>query len=1018
MALAPLNVWTKPSGYNLGQTPEFGSEVAVGNLIIGREYIIKNVGTTDFTLIGARSNAVNVIFTATATGSRAGEIPYPDVTGISSADGLVTFFVQSTALFKIGETVSVVNVTPSVYNNSYKIISLSQTGITVASILTNTYISGGRVTGVEPANHPGTGTVYEAFIREQNVFNQQLPVANDTDVSYAVISGKLPPGLRISGNRLIGTPFEVVDYTLFTFCIRASKTGYSISDRTFSILVDGPDLPTFVTESGSIAIGVHDQLYVLDKTYIDFQIEAFDLDTAAGQKLTYFISSGDGNLPPGVTMTSDGFISGYILPAPKITPDDGTGTYDEGYYDAASYDFALRPTNGFDSYVYDQVFYDYNLPNARPSSLNVNYQFKVTVTDGNHYAQRIFKIFVVGDDQFRADTTTSDGFASGLFTADVTYLRQPAWLTNTNIGLFRANNYLTIPVILYDSSDVYYNLESINQEVTCTSVNVSITDNVKNSHYVTVTNVKGTILPNYYIVFEGIIEGATEQLYRVVTVTDIGNDRYRLYVVSSLALDIPNGTSFYIGSKSTLPAGTSFDLQTATIYGAVPYQPAITKNYNFTITAVRLGDKGDSARTSRTFTIGIIGEIDSVITWNSDSNLGTINANLVSTLKVSASSTITDAVVQYKLIDGKLPPGLTLNSDGEIVGKVSQFYDAITEKLGLTRFYDQPPQVPTKVFTTFDNDTSTFDKKYVFTIQAKDQYDYSATTRQFTILILTPNSIGYSNVRTHPFLKQSQRLTWKTFINDNSIFTPSSIYRTNDDNFGIQVNLDMVVYAGIETKSAVEYISAIALNHKRKRFAFGAVKSASAIIPGTKSTAYEVVYIEMKDLAESNGKHLPVRIKSKGIASDSITSDNSVDFWSRSINVLSRDEPGLNRPEPILTIDSTGYQASNSNTNVYFPNSISLWRQRLKAVGSTERNYLPLWMRSIQPGTKEELGFVLAVPICYCKAGTSADILLNIAQSGFDFKTLDYTADRYIIDTVDNLSIDKYLIFRNDRITV
>lgn len=1018
MPLPTLDVWTKPSGYNLGRTPGWGTEVAVGNLIIGREYIIKDVGTTDFTTIGARANTPNVIFTATSTGSRAGEIPYPDITAISSAVGLVTFFVQSTQLFNIGDTISVVNVTPSVYNNSYKIVSLSQTGITVASMLTNPYISGGRITGVEPANHPGNGSAYEAFIREQNVFNQQLPVQNDTDVSYTVISGKLPPGLRISGNRLIGTPFEVVDYTLFTFCIRASKTGYSISDRTFSILVDGPDLPTFVTEAGSIAIGVHDQLYVLDKTYIDFQIEAFDLDTAAGQKLTYFISSGDGNLPPGVTMTSDGFISGYILPAPKIKPDDGAGTYDEGYYDAASYDFALRPTNGFDSYVYDQVFYDYNLPYTRPSSLNVNYQFKVTVTDGNHYAQRIFKIFVVGDDQFRADTTTSDGFASGLFTADVTYLRQPAWLTNTNIGLFRANNYLTIPVILYDASNVYYNLEYINQEVTCTSINVSITDNVKNSHYVTVTNVKGTILPNYYIVFEGIVEGATDQLYRVISVTDIGDDRYRLYVVSTLAVDIPNGTSFYIGSKSTLPAGTSFDLQTATVYGAVPYQPAITKNYNFTITAIRLGDKGDSARTSRTFTIGIIGEIDSVITWNSGGDLGTINANLVSTLKVSASSTITDAVVQYKLIDGKLPPGLTLNSDGEIVGKVSQFYDATTGKLGLTRFYDQPPQVPTKVFTTFDNDTSAFDKKYVFTIQAKDQYDYSATTRQFTILILTPNSIGYSNVRTHPFLKQSQRLTWKTFINDNSIFTPSSIYRTNDSNFGIQVNLDMLVYAGIETKSASAYMSAITLNHKRKRFAFGSVKSASAIVPGTKSTAYEVVYVEMKDLSESNGKHLPTQIKFNSVASDNITSDNSIDFWSRSIDVLLRDEPGLNRPEPIITIDSTGYQASNSNTNVYFPNSISLWRQRLKAIGSTERNYLPLWMRSIQPGTKEELGFVLAVPICYCKTGTSADILLNIAHSGFDFKTLDYTADRYIIDTVDNLSIDKYLIFRNDRITV
>ena len=946
MATSPLNVWTKPSGYNLGHTPEWGNELPVGNLIIGREYIIKVVGTTDFTLIGARANEVGIVFAATATGSRAG--PF---------------------------------------------------------------------TGIEPVSHPGSGIVNEAFIREQVIFNQQLPVINDTGVSYTLISGKLPAGLRIKGNRLIGTTFEVADYTRFTFCIRASKDGV-VSDRTFSIIADGPDLPTFVTEAGSIAIGVHEQLYVLDRTYIDFQIEAFDLDTAAGQKLTYFISSGDGTLPPGVTMTTDGFISGYILPVEKIMPADGFGTYDEGYYDTSAYDFALRPTNGFDSYVYDQVFYDYNLPYTRPSSLNINYQFKVTVSDGNNFSQRIFKIFVVGDDQFRADSTTSDGYASGLFTADVTYLRQPAWLTNTNIGLFRANNYLTIPIILYDNSNVYYKLEYINQEVTCTSVNILLTDNVKGSNFVTVTNVKGTILPNHYIVFEGIVEGATDQLYRIVSVIDLGDDRYRLYVVSELSIDIPNATSFYIGSLSTLPKGTSFDLQTATVYGAVPYQPAITKNYNFTITAVRLGDKNDSASASRTFTIGIIGEIDSVITWNTDNDLGTINANLVSTLKVSATSTITDAVVQYVLLDGKLPPGLTLNSDGEIIGKVSQFYNETTGKLGLTRFFDQPPNVPSKVFITFDNDTTTFDKQYTFTVQAKDQYDYSATTKQFTLLVTTPNNILYSNLRTHPFLKQSQRTIWKEFINDSSIFTPSSIYRTNDSNFGIQVNLDMLVYAGIETKSAAEYISAIGLNHKRKRFAFGEVKSASAIISGTKAAAYEVIYVEMIDQAELPGKYLPNKIKVGGVASSTITLDNSLDFWSRNIGVLEEANPTSNRPVPVMTMDSTGYQASNSNLNVYFPNSVSLWRERLKAVGLTERNYLPLWMRSIQPGDNQELGFVLAVPICYCKVGASADVLLNIKHSGFDFKVLDYTADRYIIDTIDDLSIDKYLIFRNDRITV
>lgn len=75
-------------------------------------------------------------------------------------------------------------------------------------------------------------------------------------------------------------------------------------------------------------------------------------------------------------------------------------------------------------------------------------------------------------------------------------------------------------------------------------------------------------------------------------------------------------------------------------------------------------------------------------------------------------------------------------------------------------------------------------------------------------------------------------------------------------------------------------------------------------------------------------------------------------------------------------------------------------------------------MRSIQPGSKQELDFVLCVPLCYCRVGTADDIILNIKFSDFDFKLLDYTVDRYIIDAVQGSTEDKYLVFKNDRITV
>jgi hypothetical protein len=75
-------------------------------------------------------------------------------------------------------------------------------------------------------------------------------------------------------------------------------------------------------------------------------------------------------------------------------------------------------------------------------------------------------------------------------------------------------------------------------------------------------------------------------------------------------------------------------------------------------------------------------------------------------------------------------------------------------------------------------------------------------------------------------------------------------------------------------------------------------------------------------------------------------------------------------------------------------------------------------MRSIQPGEVVELGYVKAIPLCYCQPGTADNILLNIKYSKFDFNQLDFTVDRYIIDSVTGYSSDKYIVFRNDRTTI
>ena len=750
---------------------------------------------------------------------------------------------------------------------------------------------------------------------ERIAFEQPLPVINDFGVTYTKIAGNFPVGVRISGNRLIGTPIEVVRDTVYTFCIRASLNG-NISDRTFNLTVTGPDVPTVLTPEGNLHIGEYGQLFVLDQSFVNFQIETIDPDLAAGQQLSYFIARDDGELPKGLTLTKDGRIIGYIEPTLTINP-SASGTYDTTLFDEVAFDFGFRPTNGFDSFVYDRFFYDYFIPIATPKHLNRNYGFTVTITDGDTVVKKTFKIFVVGDDYFRADNTyIFDG--TGLFTADVTYLHAPVWVTASNLGTVRANNYVLFKLDVYDTDQIFYEIDNV----------------------------------------------------------------------------------------AYLPPGMQFDINTGEVFGRIPYQPAITKTYSFTVTATRYGDADkpeDIAQSPRTFTVTVIGEIDSVITWNTPSNLGDINANFISVLRVNASTTVTDAVLLYKITSGYLPPGLSLSLDGEIIGKVTQ--------IALTTFDHQSG------LTTFDETLMTIDRKFTFTVEAKDQFGYSAISRIFSIFVNIPHEISFSNIKVKPYLIPAQRELWSSFINDSSIFTASSIFRPGDSNFGIQRDLSMVIYAGIETAFIAEYISAIGLNHKRKRFRFDTVKKAIATLPESTSVLYEIIYISMIDPLEPNGKVLPNKLKLSHNF-DTIQSDSSTSIWSTKLSDLSIAAPFNVSPEPFVTVDSTGYHSSDSLASVYYPNSVSNWRKRLKNVGETERNYLPIWMRTAQPGTRAEPGFTLAIPLCYCKVGTADDILLNIKYSDFDFRQIDYTVDRYIIDSVKGDASDKYLVFKNERITI
>jgi hypothetical protein len=825
-----------------------------------------------------------------------------------------------------------------------------------------------------------TGTSLGTF-QEGTTIEVALPV-NTNKIQQ--ISGTMPPGLRIDDTNIIGTPYEVARTTDFVFCLRASD-GVTFEDRSYKITIEGADDPVWVTPEGIMQIGPNNQYFILDSQPVDFHLQVIDPDIPTGERLTYWIEDGDGVLPPGIRLLPEGQLVGVVEPLLALDKDAGDGGYDTAGYGAYAFDFSVLSHNGYSSFYYDVELYDYSIRTRVPRKLNRYYEFIVSVSDGETLVKRKFIIYLVGDDFLRSDNTIMQ-VGTGIFTADNTYVRTPIWLTPADLGVRRANNYITL---FFETLDPQY------------------------------------------------VAG------------DIG---YALVATN------PDG------STSQLPPGMSLDSVDGEVAGRVPYQPAITKEYKFTLRAIRQGTPEDSYK-DKTFTIKILGEIESVITWKSPSNLGTIAANSISTKKIVADTTLPSNWVYYTIKSGSLPPGLRLDPRGEIIGKVNQFANETTP--GLVIFDGNN--------CIFDAGETTFDRNYKFTVEAKDKLGYSAVTKEFTIVINDPNDNLYSDLYLKPMLKPSQRSLFKTFIDNGDIFNTNKIYRPNDPNFGIQRELKMLLYAGIQKVDLERYVSAAGRNHKRKTFLFGDVGTAIAYEPGTQDPVYEVVYVNVIDPDNNLNKDTRLSFTNwvqKPITADSVEysplNDTSgvgegdpvlevtigssgvrqVEQANGGIEVVKRDgtsvidrfdsngnlviegrsgdvsiatknndsAPYRFRPDgTTYKSDSDLIKVSDTNRRERFISNTVNMRKRLRAIGDTDNNFLPLWMRSQQPGSIAYPGFTLCVPLAYCKVGEAINIQAAIKNSKFDFKDIHLDVDRYLINSTLDKDQEQYILFtRNE----
>ena len=815
------------------------------------------------------------------------------------------------------------------------------------------------ITWITPAGSLG-------ILTERIIIDLQLSAASNLGtVTMTLLAGALPRGLRLSDNSIKGSPTEVKVYTTSRFVIRASD-GVDIEDRTFSMTVDGSDAPIWLTQEGFLNIGPAEAYFVLDNAQVNFQLEATDTDLIAGDVLEFYLVPNGGLLPPGLSLSKSGVISGFTDPIFALEYlRDASGGYDTAPLDVTPLDFVEVRSNGFDTFVYDSQYFDYNEPSRSPRRLSRIYTFIVAVTDGVHTETRLFKIYVVTEEFLQADNSIVQ-VDTNLFTSDANSDRTPIWITESNLGRFRANNYVTIYLDVYDPP--------------------SLTGTI--TYFLLATNADGSssqLPPGMNLdSVTGEIAGRVPYQARVS----------RTYTFTMRAANFPSSLAYANYTlKGTWNNSSNYLVNDAVIFLGIIYICTVSHlnrlptDVNYWIAGVSTVDKE--------FSVEIVGEIDSAVAWITDSDLGTIKPNQPSQKFVQAETLLYGGRIGYEFVSGTLPPGLTFIPTGSIEGKVKQFADDAGP--GLTRFYERADSLApaedsstlSKNFTgSFDGNVTGFDKKFTFTVRARDSVNFATLNRTFNITVVAENSNTFANLYIKAFQPKSKRLAWYNFITDATIFQPSNLYRYGDPNFGVQTALQVLVYAGIESVEAVRYVQSMSRNHYRKRLQFGQLGTAKAKDSQTQETIYEVIYVNIVDPLEKDDRSISGTVN----LSNNINSPVLISYDS-------------------IKIDSDTPLVSDRDHQRVFPNSFKNMRKRISEIGLNDREFLPLWMRSIQDTSSYETGYVKALPLCYCKPDSSDSILARIRASGFDFNTIDFVADRYIIDIIDGEIKDKYLAF-------
>lgn len=855
----------------------------------------------------------------------------------------------------------------------------------------------------------------------EGVFYQQTLVAIDSDlgpVTYSVIAGALPAGVQCTPTGQIvgvptataslqGVPTSVNQDVTSKFVIRANATG-RIADRTFELTVTGNDVPQFETPSGSLGT-------FYDGGRVNIQILYSDDDPEDLARVSLVA----GILPPGLTVSPSGIISGYIEPA---TPLNQTPGFDESAADAEPYDFVV-------------------------AFVSRNYQFTLEVSDGKSSDLRQFTMFVYSRNEMTADTTqiTAD---NDFVTADETNNRAPFLLNAepNSLGRVRSDNYFAYQFIGDD-----YDTEQISYAI---SVNTGFglppgleLDPNTGWLYGTIPD-QGTTEIDYSF---NITVYQTQPVGTAITCTDTTAGTNRITCTSTFTLGVGEPIKFSgtaLGGLSTDDNTLYYVLNIVDQFRfTVAASPTSTVPVTLTTTSGVMVANPVIASEPYPFELTIVGAVDSEITWLTNSDLGVIVNGETSLLRVEAVNR-GGRELEYRLASGQfnsLPQGLELLPSGDIAGRAtfntfaidlgattfdsnetiwdSEFefvvnaYAPSTQQLlysvseiqvvnGGTGFNESSP--PTIVFSTpigasavqavagnvtivggaitsvqvsnpgagyVDVASITIvegfggtDAVLTAVMQPAGTRDVVSVFKAFSLRVVREYNAPYQNLYVQAMPPEQDRLLINSLLSNQEIFVPEYIYRPTDPNFGLSTRVTYQHAFGLAPDALDVYVESLYFNHYWKNLVLGSVETAQAL-DSNGNVVYEVVYSRIID--------------------------NLVNAAGESVAKIV--------PLPYAIVDPAD---GSSEIREVYPNSlINMRDQVIDTVGQISTG-LPLWMTSKQVDGRV-LGFTPAWVIAYVNPGRGRQIAYYLqTQFGEQLNRVDFKVDRYILDRALSLNWD------------